>query len=105
MFNVGDIVRVREWDDMAREYGVDIDGDINTPVYFVKGMKPLCGDRAKITRIYAGGCIELYFLDSCSGKETDFCYHESMLEPYYQSSIVSFDEAEFMDMIGGTTSV
>lgn len=105
MFNVGDIVRVREWDDMAREYGVDRDGDINTPVYFVKRMRPLCGDRAEITRIHTDGCIELYFLDGSNGRETDFFYHESMLEPYYQSSIVSFDEAEFIDMIGGTTSV
>ena len=41
-FKVGDRVRIRQWDDMAREFGVN-DGCINVECSFVKGMNHLCG--------------------------------------------------------------
>lgn len=43
-FNVGDIVRVRDWEDMVEEYGIDCSGeDIAVPNYpFVSTMKGYC---------------------------------------------------------------
>lgn len=42
-FKVGQKVKIRKWDDMVSEYGVDGLGDIACDGTFVKGMKPLCG--------------------------------------------------------------
>lgn len=51
-FKVGDKVVVREWDEMAREFGTDNAGDIDTPKYcFVKEMKHLCGQTLTIESI------------------------------------------------------
>ena len=46
-FSVGDCVRIREFEDMAEQYGVDCDGDISIPnsggCYFYHDMKHYCG--------------------------------------------------------------
>ena len=43
-YKVGDKVRVRQWDDMVKEFGVDKFGDISTKTgYFTKQMKEFCG--------------------------------------------------------------
>lgn len=54
-FYIGQRVRIRDWDDMVEEYGVDeVDdtGDpsyIDTPVYcYPLEMRPLCGMTAEI---------------------------------------------------------
>ena len=48
-FKDGDYVRIRSWEEMAKEYGVDCDGGINTPqCYFTEGMKNYCGEIRKI---------------------------------------------------------
>lgn len=53
-FKVGDRVRIRQWDDMAKEFGIDWDGDISMPPpTFTKDMKYLCGRTATVTEISA----------------------------------------------------
>lgn len=40
----GDCVTIRTWDDMAEEYGLNIDGEIKTPhISILKSMKQFCG--------------------------------------------------------------
>ena len=40
----GDCVTIRTWDDMAEEYGLNINGEIKTPfITILKGMKQFCG--------------------------------------------------------------
>lgn len=51
-FSVGDRVRVRQWDDMAREFGVDGDS-IRCNMTFLRSMKDLCGKEFTITRLSA----------------------------------------------------
>lgn len=34
-FEIGDKVRVRPWNELLEEYGIDDDGDINTPSYYL----------------------------------------------------------------------
>lgn len=45
-YNVGDKVRVRLWNDMAHEFGMDEDGDIiiSDCECFVREMKHYCGE-------------------------------------------------------------
>ena len=40
----GDHVTIRTWDDMAEEYGLNINGEIKTPyITILKSMKQFCG--------------------------------------------------------------
>lgn len=47
---VGDLVRVRSWEDMASEYYSDSDG-INVPLYFSDSMAPLCGKEFEVLEL------------------------------------------------------
>jgi len=53
-YKVGDRVRVRQWEAMARQYKVRNDGDIEiigTPHYFIKEKKFLCGQVVTIEKV------------------------------------------------------
>lgn len=85
-FAVGDTVRIREWDDMAKEYGVRSNGHIlpvDNSCYFVAQMSGLCGRTVKITRIDRYRCsngnktYQYFFAESVSG----WNIVEYMLEP------------------------
>lgn len=57
-YKVGDKVRVRQWDDMAKEFGECLDA-IDTPFcFFVSSMKVYCGLVYEIDEVY-GRCYEL----------------------------------------------
>ena len=56
-FSVGDIVRIRSWDDMEPEFGEGYDC-VATPFGFVRGMRKYCGreiciDRLKKDNVYS----------------------------------------------------
>lgn len=42
-FNIGDVCRIRQWDDMATEYGVAPWGSIKCRESFIPSMRYLCG--------------------------------------------------------------
>ena len=48
---VGNRVKIRDWDDMKNEFGVDSFGYINSPVSFNPSMKEYCGKIAEIIYI------------------------------------------------------
>lgn len=56
-FRVGDRVRIRQWNDMARQFPVE-DGTIQTTVGFVPNMRRFCGMQGVIQTILSGGCVE-----------------------------------------------
>lgn len=57
-YKVGDKVRVRQWDDMKREFGECLDA-IDTPFcFFTSSMKVYCGLIYEIAKVY-GRCYEL----------------------------------------------
>ena len=50
-FQVGDIVRIRDWDDMADEFGVNSYGSIRCNGNFIPSMRYLCGLELQIASI------------------------------------------------------
>lgn len=48
---VGDIVRFREWDDMANEFGLNWSGNIDVRFTFIQEMRGLCGTEHVIKEI------------------------------------------------------
>ena len=67
-FKVGDKVRVREWDSMKKEFGIDDNGSIMTPIFtVVRDMKQFCGNIYTVIKIYNN----FYMLDCCKYYFTD----------------------------------
>lgn len=49
----GDCVTIRTWDDMAEEYGLNINGEIKTPhITILKSMKQFCGHSYIVEKIF-----------------------------------------------------
>ena len=87
MFKVGDRVRIRDWDDMEREYGTDSDGDIFIGgICFFKTMRCLCGRYATIDDIYENGVIVLKDWSDTSDN-TSRIFAKSMLEPAEENTL------------------
>lgn len=73
-FKVGDRVRVRDWDDMEKEFGVDRNGDIRMPFWlFLSGMKEFCGNIYTINDMLSNG----YKMDGTKG----YVFTDEMLIP------------------------
>lgn len=84
-YNVGDKVRIREWEDMAEEFGVDSSGNICNS--FVTSMKKYCGEILTVkTR---GG---EYTMKEDNGKWT---WNDSMIE----RKIGTFKSYELLKLI------
>lgn len=76
---IGDKVRIRKWDDMAKEYPVDKDGDILFPnCNFVDEMKMYCGKTVTVSKTFDNGIF--FILEDTE----DYEWHESMIEKEYQ---------------------
>lgn len=57
-YKVGDKVRVKDWDDLVDEFGMDLDGVINKPsdkYTFVEPMKEFCGQIVTISDVQDNG--------------------------------------------------
>jgi hypothetical protein len=80
-FKVGDKVRIRQWDDMAEEFGVNY-GFINVGTnIFTYAMKYLCGKIAIIKATGANNLVRLEFKGNVD--DTDYwVYTTDMIEPY-----------------------
>lgn len=78
--HVGDKVRIRQWDDMKKQFGITILGSINCNCKFTEEMLPLCGKTATV-RLIIGTEVLLTFND-CKSIFTDKWYFSTdMLEP------------------------
>lgn len=74
-YKVGDKVRVRQWDDMAKEFGVN---NGNIPIngcLFVKEMKQYCG---RTYEVY--GKSLYYYILATENEVLEWCFTDSMLE-------------------------
>lgn len=73
---VGDWVRIRQWDDMEAEYGLNEFGNILVPLMFDRNMRNFCGHWGRITCVYEDDYdIEFSFAPNGCG------WGDEMLEP------------------------
>ena len=77
-FSIGDFVRVRQWDDMVRDFGVTPFGVIPCSFGFTPSMRFLCGKYAQIVFLYDDGGVVLSFLDGY--KERSYLFTLHMIE-------------------------
>lgn len=100
--HIGDVVRVRRWKDMVREYGTtDCDEDyyycmiqVNPRIKFWRKMKYICGKTFTVSEIVdmqvESDVVKRYFSEE-GVEDTDFATNRlqpwvicaEMLEPYY----------------------
>ena len=80
-FKVGDRVRVRQWEDMEREFGLTRFGSIANADVFTKSMRTLCGKTAIIGGITGGGTITLCNQEDADTLGWGWCYSSDMFEP------------------------
>ena len=105
-FAPGDIVRIRDWDDMAAEYGVT-DGDIdigeNRP-WFTQPMRQFCGMICTVTAIETVSRYELVRIKEVGDAPNDsiqlwnFC--DEMLEFVYSDTLTEISETDFDLLLG-----
>lgn len=95
-FKKGDIVRIRQWDDMAEEFGTsgtDEFETINCWCSFPVPMKPLCGLRARLLSIDDSDVtVKLEFLDEVPEEHRNrWNFSTDMIE-------LAEDEGEIIDV-------
>lgn len=83
--HIGDVLRIRQWDDMANEFGVNAPGSIDCRCCFITSMIYMCGKQFTVSNIY-NNCGTTYH--SAEGVEYnyDVAWNISadMLEPYIE---------------------
>lgn len=80
-FKVGDKVRVRQWDDMKKEFGALPWGTIKVRCGFIEEMRQYCDKVVTITSITSNG----YRIKEDGGK---WYYSDDMFEPQAQSIVI-----------------
>ena len=100
--SVGENVRIRQWDDMADEFGFDAAG-IFCGATFVNDMKHLCGKEFTVTAVSKIGRKNRYGDEYClvSGCTTTFTISSDMIEPIdmVDSPNVVFDSSAISDFL------
>lgn len=83
-FKVGDKVRIRQWDDMVEEFGLDGNGDIKCMCYFIREMKNFCHKTATIAEIRTIFDKTLVYLkfDNENLNSYSWDFTTDMIEPY-----------------------
>lgn len=76
---VGQRVRIRNWDNMEKEFGLDSSGDIRCPANFITDMKYLCGQTATVKEI--SDKLGRVFLEFDKPQSRRWNYSPEMIEP------------------------
>jgi len=100
MFQVGDAVRVKSWDEMERQYGFDGLNRICNPgdnVCFIHSMKSLCEKEAVIESLEEEYGGVSYHLNIDSGG--DWRFRDWMLEPAEIHVPEEFQTDSFLNLI------
>lgn len=98
-YQIGDQVTIRQWDDMAAEFGFNQYGEIKIPKNFTDGMKSLCGQTFTINdvrRLSSPKKFDSYYLAGVS------CVFSS---PMFEQSVsrVPVSTLTFDDLLQGGT--
>ena len=95
-FAVGDVLRVRDFEDMASEFG-ETNGEIIHSPNFARGMRPLCGQLFTVRSIRG---------DSIFAQEPQFkswSWAEWMLEFADDDRETAYEVGSFADLFGGVS--
>lgn len=110
-FSIGQRVRIREWDDMKEEFGLnELDDYILCNPVFAMGMRPLCVATATVES-FGDDEIGIFLKEweDADGQRIsvpeltgrDWHYSADMLEPVEEvPTKIQYDEEMFLDMIG-----
>ena len=73
----GNIVKIRQWDDMKKEYGISLDGAIDCFKKFTGNMREYCGETIRINENMEKKFNEYgyFYYEGCM-------FSTDMLEPY-----------------------
>ena len=81
IFLSGDIVKVRNWEDMADEFFVDVNERILTPgACFIKTMEKYCGKKFVISGIQETGICRLYHVRGVDGEFVPYYFTSDHFE-------------------------
>lgn len=98
-YQIGDQVTIRQWDDMAAEFGLNEFGEIKVPEIFAVEMKYLCGKTLTITDVsrHSKPSFDTYFLE-----DSTYYFSSPMFEQSY-STVVLTSTLTFDDLLQGAT--
>lgn len=104
---IGDRVRVRTWEAMEAEYGLDDEGFIpvgepDCPCYLAPDQKQFCGKPATVADFYVTGGRQIVYLefDHIPMKNVLWLFSAEMLEKYEPAdSDPSLLDADLSDMV------
>ena len=99
-YNIGDKVTIRQWEDMAAEFGLNELGNIKVPKFFTESMKKYCGQTLPIVHVnhYLPPEFDSYYLDGSIA-----CFTSPMFEQSYPT-VVCASTLSFDDLLKGATS-
>lgn len=95
---IGDKLRIREWDDMAEEFGKDELGRIRTRARFLPKMRELCGSPFTVAdklNHYAGIWVYISSEDYETINHSTFLITSDMLERATNSDELSDSPEDF----------
>lgn len=101
MFEVGDRIVIRDWDDMAADFEIDDDGDISISeynTYFIDEMRRLCGAHGVIDNIDDDDYVYLS-LDDEELNEFAHRYNFFPLMLRLEDEDIVISEAEFNSLL------
>lgn len=98
-YQIGDQVTIRQWGDMAAEFGLDERGRIKVPKKFTRDMKQYCGQTLPIVRIsrYNPPFFDTYYLGDSTAM-----FSSPMFEQSYPT-VVCASTLTFDDLLQGAT--
>lgn len=100
-YNIGDKVTIRQWDDMASEFGLNVFGDIKVPkACFTEPMRKYCGKTLTIVSIehYAPSNFDCYYFGGST-----MVFTSPMFEQSYPT-VVCASTLSFDDLLKGATA-
>ncbi len=75
-FKAGDIVQIKEWDVMVKEYGF-IGDSINVPYHFTESMSRHCGQKMLVSYTNGKG---IYHLEAINGRPAHANFSKEMFK-------------------------
>lgn len=92
--HIGDIVRIRQWDDMRSEYGLNQNGNIKCAKIFAQGMLHMCGTEFVVSGLWTEGQNLIIRGFPFIPSERHWTVSSDMVEPVYdlQCNIDSLED-------------